>query len=42
MIKEPRIHTGERAVFSINGVGKTEQPQEKHETGLLSYAIHKY
>ena len=42
MIKEPRIHNGERTVFSINGFGKTEQPQEKNETGLLSYAIQKY
>ena len=42
MIKEPRIHNGERAVFSINSVGKTKQPQEGNETGFLSYAIHKY
>ena len=27
MTKWPRIHNGERTVFSISGVGKTGQPQ---------------
>jgi len=27
--KEPRIYNGERAVFSINGVGKAEQSYAK-------------
>lgn len=27
MPKEPRVYSGERTVLSINGVGKTEQPQ---------------
>ena len=29
MTKEPRIYNGERAVSSINGVGKTEYPHTK-------------
>ena len=29
MVKEPRIHNGERTVASINGVGKTVQPNAK-------------
>ena len=29
MTKDPRIYSGERTVFSINGVGKTGQPHAK-------------
>ena len=29
MTKEPRIYNGERKVSSINGIGKTGQPQAK-------------
>ena len=29
MTKEPGIYNGERTVFSINGIGKTEQSHEK-------------
>ena len=31
MTKEPRIYNGERAVSSINGVGKTEQLHPKKD-----------
>ena len=41
MVKEPRIHNGERTVASINGVGRTGQHMQKNETGSLSYTTHK-
>lgn len=42
MTKEPLMTMGEGAVSLINGVKKTVQPHtKKHESGLLSYIIHK-
>ena len=41
MTKEPRIYNGEKTVSSINGAGKTGQPQQKNETRPLSYTVHK-
>ena len=35
------MYIRERIASSINGVGKTEYPHEKYETGPLSYTIHK-
>ena len=36
----PRIHNGERIVYSANGIGNTECPYE-NEIGFLHYTIHK-
>ena len=38
MTKDPRIYSGERTVFSINGVGKTGQPHAK-EWNYFPYFI---
>ena len=38
MTKEARIHSGEKAVSSINDVWKLDSHMWKSQTGLLSHA----
>ena len=41
MTKEVGIYNRDKAAFSVNGVRKTEQLNERNQTGLLSHTIHK-
>ena len=40
MTKEARTYNGEKTVFSVNGAGKTEQPNEKNEIKTLEHHTH--
>ena len=37
MTNESRIFNGQRIISSINGVGKTGQPQDKTDNFLMPY-----
>ena len=37
LTQEPKIHSGERAVFSEKGIGKIGCLLQKNKTGPLSY-----
>lgn len=36
-----RLHSGAETVSSVSGAGKTKQPHEKSERGLLAYTTNK-
>ena len=41
MTKEPRIYNGEKRIYLINCVGKTEWLHAKESAGPLSHTIYK-
>ena len=41
LIKEPKIHNGEKTAFSVSGAGKTGQLHVKNEIRTLPNTVHK-